>query len=565
MSEGREDCFNRNQLPRMPNNKANRGRGFRGKNKVHYSDKGREGNSNKNHAIWQKVIVKNGGKYDRQTLLKVMIQRSAIKFVPLVFETRNNFASFYVEDAQTADAIKDLNNLIEMGDGSLLQLSVVDFPSPTPSHLNSPLEIALLKQVMSARYQPASRALDLSRFHHSFAGESFFVPLYRSTILDKVFEIVVECIPEVCAIDLSDNQLTRLDPLLNVRSRLDNLVVLHAANNKIKDLKSISKLADTMKLEELKLEGNPVKKNLGESYVELMQGMFPALKVLDGHKLPKKICFEQDTNHTFADQTIPSVSSLIKDESAGETVLQFMNLYFKLYNSEDWASLREAYAEPAVMSMSMYGRDRSDNFKNNRKYCSKSRNLLRQKDPSKSISLLHVGPQKIVHFLSMLPRVTHETSTLTLDIPMSNQLFTIFTVTGYFFEQESNYYRHFNRCFVISPHGQGYCIVNETLHVSGMSTIQPEHQHNNEPLSRSVCHPQQLLTTNVTPPVSPILAENNSSDKVSIVMRFAQYSGMKVNWAEQCLAENNWQWDAAENAFQNLRLAGLVPPAAFQS
>ena len=51
----------------------------------------------------------------------------------------------------------------------------------------------------------------MKAFHldEAFAGESFYAPLWRSNIMNKVLTIIIDNIPELSAIDMSENKLTR--------------------------------------------------------------------------------------------------------------------------------------------------------------------------------------------------------------------------------------------------------------------------------------------------------------------------------------------------------------------
>ena len=98
---------------------------------------------------WQKVTLKNGSKYEKITLLKELLARTNIKFIPICYTKQGMNTFFYLEDQTAAKALKDLDKQIEMPDGYPLQITTERSTPP-----NMPLTEELLdtiKIVMSDR------------------------------------------------------------------------------------------------------------------------------------------------------------------------------------------------------------------------------------------------------------------------------------------------------------------------------------------------------------------------------------------------------------------------------
>ena len=55
---------------------------------------------------WHKITLRNGAKYDKMFLLKELLQKSAVKFLPICYQANNNNSTFYIEDSAAARAIK---------------------------------------------------------------------------------------------------------------------------------------------------------------------------------------------------------------------------------------------------------------------------------------------------------------------------------------------------------------------------------------------------------------------------------------------------------------------------
>ena len=97
---------------------------------------------------------------------------------------------------------------------------------------------------------------------------------------------------------------------------------------------------------------------------------------------------------------------------------------------------------------------------------------MRVADPTKRNTYLRKGKLAICAFLAELPKSEHDVTSFTLDIPFATERLMSFTVSGIFREPENQggtagqIIRHFNRVFVVVPHGQGFCIVNDMLYVT---------------------------------------------------------------------------------------------------
>jgi hypothetical protein len=71
-----------------------------------------------------------------------------------------------------------------MSDGNRLVITMERSAPPPFMALSEPM-VAKMKEIMSARFIPQHCALNLRAFHtdKSFAGESFYAPLFRTNVL----------------------------------------------------------------------------------------------------------------------------------------------------------------------------------------------------------------------------------------------------------------------------------------------------------------------------------------------------------------------------------------------
>ena len=90
-----------------------------------------------------------------------------------------------------------------------------------------------MKLAMAKRYTAATKALDLSNFHADIILKDLFCPLVRPSIMLAALDIVADTIPDLEALDLSDNKIQFLRHLNGLATKLPNLKILHLANNEV--------------------------------------------------------------------------------------------------------------------------------------------------------------------------------------------------------------------------------------------------------------------------------------------------------------------------------------------
>lgn len=168
---------------------------------------------------------------------------------------------------------------------------------------------------------------------------------------------------------------------------------------------------------------------------------------------------------------------MVVDDQVGAVIGKFLELYFKLYDSDNREkTLETAYHEEAMMSM-MANLPRSDPWYDY--YIPKSRNLridAVMNQPNRREALLHQKRLHIMGFLDILPKTRHDLTSFTLDVPFATGRLVTFSVSGAFKERAEKgkpppQIRHFSRMFVVVPQGDGLCIVNDSYFIT---TATPE-------------------------------------------------------------------------------------------
>lgn len=90
-----------------------------------------------------------------------------------------------------------------------------------------------IKLVMAKRYNAATKALDLTKFHTDPDLQDVFCALFKPIVAQAVFGIVIENIPEIEAINLQENRLQIFSVIKKLIRQLEHLKVLHLGKNKV--------------------------------------------------------------------------------------------------------------------------------------------------------------------------------------------------------------------------------------------------------------------------------------------------------------------------------------------
>lgn len=513
----------------------------------------------------------NASRYPKEEVLTALVKGHAA-VAPLCFGKQGMNYVFYVETRQQANALTNLDKQIPLQDGSALNIRAD--PSAPPTMVINDDAVEKIKTVMSQRYNPANKALDLKSFHsdRSFLGESIFAPLSRALCMKKVVQIINENIPEVEAIDLSDNRLNDVQTFANAMAS-KTIKIFHLANNKLCDIRDVAALKDFKGLSVLKVDGNPfVNKYVDEGHLERnMRKIFPSLKVLNDKELPKLIGFEDDDADSSGLTSLPPVQmKMTCNQTVEPIILKFLQEYFKVYDSGNREPLLNAYHESATMSvLASYPPRRTDEFEKRTfgEYISRSRNLTRLQNKDIRREKLKSGRLAITSFISELPKTEHDFNSFTLDVPMADESAGLmqFTVTGVFKESEeasTPVVRHFSRTFLVVPQGSGFVIVNENLFVTMASPLEMQKAFTGESAAAAGSSAPgsggaSTSTATAPPPVDPNAMKQ-------MVEMMSQKSGMNAEWSKICLEQTKWNFDAAVEAFKTAQNEGKIPINAFE-
>nr|XP_054927930.1 nuclear RNA export factor 1-like [Dermacentor andersoni] len=244
------NSYNRNRKRRgMPDRRGGRDRAVYVP--PHLQNKSSEG-------TWYKVVVPHGKKHGKDFILREIKARMSVPLIPYNFQFDGHNAVFYLNDVATAAAVRNLNKVIDTSSG--FKMAIITKGSDVPIVAVDDDTMASLKLVMSKRYNAARGHLDLSNFQkdETLKELNLYITFTRTSIMSIAVKIIVENVPEVQTLDLSNNKLTTLYPLGPIHSACKQLRSLNLANNRIVKMAELDSMKGMSSVQELILEGNPV-------------------------------------------------------------------------------------------------------------------------------------------------------------------------------------------------------------------------------------------------------------------------------------------------------------------
>lgn len=184
-------------------------------------------------AGWYMVTINYGAKYDKDIIFKLLLNAVAPSvFIPNYYrvETETQASMFYVDDYEVAEKIMKLDRKLELPDGFKLVLRV---RGSVPMVKIDPALRERMKLAMVKRYNAATKALDLTKFHADPELTDIFCGLFRAPIMTAAIDIIAENIPDLEALNLNDNKLNLIDHLKLMATKLKSLKILYLGDNKV--------------------------------------------------------------------------------------------------------------------------------------------------------------------------------------------------------------------------------------------------------------------------------------------------------------------------------------------
>lgn len=112
---------------------------------------------------WYQIIIPYGAKHEKDVILRTLLSYiSPDIFIPHYYKINGNAAVFYVDDVKLAEKLFHADRKITMSDGFKLMVIV---RNAVPSVAIDADMKEKMKLAMAKRYNVATKALDLTKFH----------------------------------------------------------------------------------------------------------------------------------------------------------------------------------------------------------------------------------------------------------------------------------------------------------------------------------------------------------------------------------------------------------------
>ncbi|KAF0884071.1 NXF2 factor, partial [Crocuta crocuta] len=465
-----------------------------------------------------------GGKYDKTWLVNSIQNYCSVPFTPVDFHYVKNQARFFVQDAGIASALKDVS--YKICDEENQKISIFVNPSNVPYSVRyklEPEEMEQLKLTMNKRYDVFQQALDLQRlrFDPDLVDHDIDIILNRRNCMAATLQIIEENFPTLLSLNLSNNKLYGLDGLSDIIQMVPTVKILNLSKNEVGRGSQIKMKG--LNLEELWLEGNPLCDTFPDqsTYISAIRECFP--KLLRLVSAYTHHCPLLTIDHLYiCPQTL--WESFRGNEKLKSLILQFLQQYYLIYDSEDRQGLLTAYHHKACFSLTIPFNPEDPSPSSLCEYLKENRNMKKIKDSYLRVQLLKHTKHDIVCSLCELPKTQHDINSFMVDMWFQ-------TVSTCFLPRaalESHRWvelegrsqgsvRAFTRTFITtSTKNSSVCIVNDELFVRDAS---PSKTQSMSSIPVSSFTSSSVFTL--------------SKEQQEMVQAFSIQSGMKLDWAQK--------------------------------
>jgi nuclear RNA export factor len=435
----------------------------------------------------------------------------------------------------------------------------------------------LLQNFLDRRYNLDTKILDLSALKQdqelrnaglvdaSSMNSKFFPALMA--VADSVFKSAQQKKEAIQGVTIANNDFVNLRYITSLAGTFPNIKNLDLSNNKIESTHTFSFWKHRLRnLDYIIVSGNPLEQNEPD-FVEKLKNMFPTLRIINGIQIrsDEDILREQ----TGSKRGKPVQPALFKDEA--QIVETFIPDFIAGFDTNRPGLVAKYYDKQSTFSYSVNNHAPTSDITQQKPqpnewsaYIKNSRNMK---------ALGHLGPRMRRQFrgqdeirgvFETLPATQHPNFTTDLQkwciesqpqpgIPDPTGNFGsvngfMISIHGEFTESDpegrGQKQRSFDRIFILGPG-----VNNPVTVVSDMLTI------------RSYSGYDAFKPSDVLPPINPNEKPKTEAVAMQWAKEFSRITGMTVEFAKQCLVENDFDVDQAMAAFRTAQ--PNLPPNAF--
>lgn len=360
--------------------------------------------SEHNNDWWNKVIVRHGGRVDKNEILSEMNKQifDRTLFYPCYYQEHNDYDTFLLYKNFSALEMmvqKDLKMKIDSKQCTVTFELNMYYAEWNENHVNWQKSI---DYVMKGRMLELS--LNLSEFVEDPGFDDLIVSMTTVQGISYILNTARNLNSTITEINLRGNHIESIEGLQFLRYFFN----LKSIDLSINDIESIENFPSMASVIELRLDGNDVCRkfyNKPWRYVEELLRKFPNLKYIDDRRIDLMTSIVPIHNFYIGQNLLSLIESFIK-------------FFFNSYDNNR-ELLDRLYDKDSLYSISC-SHQLSLSWGN-------SRNLLESFDASEVI----IG-RNISKVQKSSPKTTHDFATMCVDVPFFNQQNILVNVTGYF-------------------------------------------------------------------------------------------------------------------------------------
>ncbi|XP_040855474.1 nuclear RNA export factor 2-like [Ochotona curzoniae] len=351
-------------------------------------------------SCWFKVTIPHARKCNKTKLMKSIQSYCTLPFVAVDFHYIRNQACFFIQDEIAASALRDVSGKIRDDDNRKIAVFIHRSAAPySVQNQLKPEEMQLLKRTLYKRYDANTKRLDLQslRLDPDLMHHHIDMILNQRQCMAATLQIIGTEFPELSALNLCNNKLHHLDGLSDILDKAPKVRSLNLCDNELWTILELEKVKE-LKLEELWLKGNPLRK------------IFPDHAAYDGKDLSPPVA-EMHGQKT----TKPSEKRSREIEMIKNLILNFLHHYYFIYDYGDRHTLINVYHEKAYFSLSTVFNSTDPVPTELCEYAKISRNIKNITEANLRRQLLKHTNHAIVDTLNTLPKTRHYFSSFSID------------------------------------------------------------------------------------------------------------------------------------------------------
>jgi len=518
----------------------------------------------------KEVVITGWAEGTEANLIPYLEEKSKTALVILAVQTVGPSLHIMVENIVIAKILQRLNGYAY--ENRQLSIYIIDDDPSLIEEGSGNSTVDVLRRCLSGRWNADTKYLNLTAMADDAILQDAGIKTPQkddSNFVGSAFmKLAGEMFPDVITISFARNQLSKLKPFSMLAKFIPNVQHISFQQNNIANVNQLSLLSAGGKLSQLKeliLTDNPFREALiekdptGEMYKSEVVKLFPNLQILDGQAI--------HINQQVQDLPIPCLGGFMDSDSSRSLVTGFIDTFFTCFdNQRTMCGL--SYDQNAVFSLTTNLKLASTKTlpKKERVALKKSKaatwetfhhKATAAKD--KGLQNISCGQMMIASVLPSLPTTRHNLNRkeMVVDAYKLNAIpgFANAIHLGIHGDFTSDHpvkqTYSFDRVLIVAP-----TTPTPTLGSSGCPYVI---------LNDQLCVRDYTPLTPLPNPMQPtITATNQNNVKSAMISEVQKISGLKLEFATQCLEENNWDVTQAVAAFQRLQAAGSIPAEAYQ-